>query len=197
LFPLQHPVAQEVTLQTHWPDVVLQTWFAPQAAQAAPATPHSLFVCDAYATHVVPLQQPFGHELALQTHWPVLVLHVSPVPHALHAAPPAPHDMDDSADSASQVEPLQQPAQAPPPQLQVPLVQLSPLPHVLHAAPPVPHSEIDCEEYPTQVVPLQQPLEQDDALQTHCPVLVLHACPVAHGAQVAPPVPHEPIISAA
>jgi hypothetical protein len=39
----------------------------------------------------LPLQQPPEHEVALQTHWPVLVLHACPVPHAAHAAPPTPH----------------------------------------------------------------------------------------------------------
>ena len=39
---------------------------------------------------VEPLQQPAGHEVASQTHWPVVVLHSCPVPQAPHAAPPTP-----------------------------------------------------------------------------------------------------------
>jgi hypothetical protein len=44
----------------------------------------------------VPLQHPFGHEVASQTHWPVLVLHSWPAAHAAHVAPAAPHDAFDS-----------------------------------------------------------------------------------------------------
>jgi hypothetical protein len=94
----------------------------------------------------VPLQQPSGHEEALQTHWPVAVSHVSPDAHASHAAPPEPHDRDDSLESPSHVEPLQQPAHVPPPpHVHCPLEHVSPMPHVVHAAPAVPHSPVPCE----------------------------------------------------
>ncbi len=139
-----------------------------------------------------PLQQPFGHEVASQTHWPVLVLHSWPVAHAAHAAPPAPHEVFDSLESGSHVvPPLQQPAHEPPPHEHVPFEHESPVPHALHAAPPVPHEELDWEEYGTQVVPLQQPLGHEVASQTHCPLVLLHSWPVAHEPQLAPPVPHE------
>ena len=52
---------------------------------------------------VVAVQQPLGHELALQTHWPDVVLHVWPVAHAPQAAPPAPHEVADSEAYASHV----------------------------------------------------------------------------------------------
>jgi hypothetical protein len=39
------------------------------------------------------LQQPFGHELALQMHAPVVVLQACPVPHAEQLTPPAPHEV--------------------------------------------------------------------------------------------------------
>jgi hypothetical protein len=40
----------------------------------------------------VPLQQPFGHEVASQTHLPLVVLHSWPVAHAEQAPPPEPHE---------------------------------------------------------------------------------------------------------
>jgi hypothetical protein len=44
------------------------------------------------------------------------------------------------------------------------------------------------------VLPLQQPIGQELALQMHWP-LALHACPPPHAAQVAPPAPHEAVVS--
>jgi hypothetical protein len=41
---------------------------------------------------VLPLQHPFGHDVASQTHVPVVRLHSWPVPQAAHAAPPVPHE---------------------------------------------------------------------------------------------------------
>ena len=38
------------------------------------------------------VQQPLGHDCALQTHWPA-VLHVCPLGHAAHNAPPVPHEL--------------------------------------------------------------------------------------------------------
>jgi hypothetical protein len=143
----------------------------------------------------VPLQQPLGHELASQTHWPVLVLHSSLAPHATHVAPPAPHEAFDSLESASHVEPLQQPAQAPPPQVHIPLEQAPPLAHAVHAAPAVPHWLDDCDAYATHVPPLQHPLGHEVVSQTHCPVALLHSCPAGHAAQLPPPVPQEPFDS--
>jgi hypothetical protein len=86
-----------------------------------------------------------GQDVASQTQCPVVVLHSWPDGQASHAAPPAPHDMLDSLVSASQVDPLQQPAHDPPPQLQRPLVQVSPVPQAVQAAPAVPHSPYVCE----------------------------------------------------
>jgi hypothetical protein len=39
---------------------------------------------------------------------------------------------------------------------------------------------------------LQQPAGHELASQTQVPVVVLHACPVAHDPHAAPPVPHWP-----
>jgi hypothetical protein len=69
---------------------VSQRWLAEQAAQAAPAIPHWPFDWLAYATQLVPLQQPFGHEVALQTQAPP-VEQVVPVGQAAHAPPFVPH----------------------------------------------------------------------------------------------------------
>jgi hypothetical protein len=110
-----------------------------------------------------PLQQPFGHDVASQTHTPPLHrfpegqaplaphVHCPLVQalvvlgsHAAHVPPPVPHDPVLCAPVASQVPvvpPTQQPvAQVLPSQEQVPLVvSQSPFAHVPQAAPPVPH----------------------------------------------------------
>ncbi len=75
MLPLQQPLGQELTLQTHWP-AELHVCPLEHVPQAAPPVPHELLVCEAYASQVPPeVQQPLGHELASQTHLPVLVLH--------------------------------------------------------------------------------------------------------------------------
>ena len=45
---------------------------------------------------MLPLQQPFGHEVASQTHWPLVLLHSCPVAHPVQVAPVVPHDVFDS-----------------------------------------------------------------------------------------------------
>jgi hypothetical protein len=45
------------------------------------------------------------------------------------------------------------------------------------------------------VLPLQHPLGQELALQTHCPVVVLHCCPPLHTTHAAPPAPHAELFS--
>jgi hypothetical protein len=48
----------------------------PHGEQATPPVPHELSDWPEYASHVpVAVQQPLGHDCALQTHWPA-VLHV-------------------------------------------------------------------------------------------------------------------------
>jgi hypothetical protein len=115
--------------------------------QVEPPAPQEPFDWAPYASQVPvrpPLQQPFGHEAASQTHRPDVGSHASPAGQGAHAAPAGPQDALDSFASSSHVEPLQQPAHAPPPQLQPPLVQLSPAPHGAHVAPAVPHELSDC-----------------------------------------------------
>jgi hypothetical protein len=138
------------------------------------------------------LQQPFGHEVASQTHCPVLVLHSWPDEQAPHVAPPAPHVEFDSLDSTTQVVLLlQHPEHAVPLHVHTPLTHASPVLHAVQAAPAVPHDAADCEAYGSHVLPLQQPFGHETASQTHFPVLLLHSCPEAHALQLAPPVPHE------
>jgi hypothetical protein len=60
-----------------------------QEPQALPAEPHAETVCALAATHVPPLQQPVGQEVASHTHAPA-ALHDWLVAQALHAAPPTP-----------------------------------------------------------------------------------------------------------
>jgi len=125
--PLQHPVGQEVESQTHTPLFLLHSSPVPHAPQLAPAVPHEALDSDAHASHVPvepPLQQPCGHEVASQTHWPVAMLHSLPDGHAPHATPPAPHEVLLSLESASHDVPLQQPAHAAPPHEHTPLEQL-------------------------------------------------------------------------
>jgi hypothetical protein len=74
----------------HLPVVVSQTLLG-HAAHATPPVPQADADCDEYATQVLPLQQPLGHDLASQTQAPVVVLHSWPDGHALHANPPVPH----------------------------------------------------------------------------------------------------------
>jgi hypothetical protein len=190
--PLQQPLEQEVALHTHWPLLVLQAWPDAQEAQLAPFVPQELYDSAAQASHVPSdLQQPLGHEVASQTHCPVVLLHSWPDGHAAHVAPLAPHEVFDSLESASHVPPVQHPAHDAPPHAHAPVTHACPELHALHDAPPVPHSELVCEAYKTHVLPLQQPLWHDVPLHTHVPVVVLHAWFDAHAAQVAPPVPHE------
>ena len=94
-----------------------------------------------------PLQQPLGHEVASQTHFPV-ALHSWPDAHAAQLAPPVPQDDGDSEAYASQV-PLTPPLQHPFGQVlashaQRPLVVSQRLfAQAAHAAPPVPQALLD------------------------------------------------------
>jgi len=99
--PLQQPFAQDEAepLQMQVPafasPVLSQVRFAPQPEQVAPAVPQELSFSDAHGSHVPlgpPLQQPFGHDVASHTHWPV-ALHSVPDGHGAHAAPALPHEL--------------------------------------------------------------------------------------------------------
>jgi hypothetical protein len=144
VLPLQQPWGHEVALHTHSPVVVLHCWPEGHAPQALPSVPQATFVSDANGRHVLPLQQPFGHDVELQTHCPAL-LHSWPEAHAVQAAPPVPHCVLDSPEGATHAPEAQQPAHEEPPQLHAPFEHESPLLHAAHAAAPVPHCVADCE----------------------------------------------------
>ncbi len=148
--PLQQP-PHEPPPQLHEPFEQLSP--LPHGAHVAPLVPHDVPDCAEYGSQVPvvpPLQQPFAHEVASHTHWP-LALHSSPVAHAAHLAPPAPHVPLDCAPYAVHV-PLAPPEQQPPEQVfashaHVPLVvSHSPFEHDAQAAPPVPQADAVCAE---------------------------------------------------
>jgi hypothetical protein len=157
---------------------------------AAPPVPQ-LVVADwlAYGTQVpllVAVQQPDGHDAALQTQVPV-PSQVCPVEHVEHAAPFTPHmpllevwhllalSQHPEQDDESQTH------------LPVVVLQCCPGKHAEHAAPPAPHVPTSSLAYPTHVFPLQQPLGQDPGLHTHEPPA--QVCPAVHVTHAAPPVP--------
>jgi hypothetical protein len=189
--PLQQPLGHELALQTHWP-AALQVCPVAHAPQAAPPTPHEDGDSAEKASHVpVEVQHPLGHEVASQTHFPVLTLHTWPDGHPAHVAPLAPQDALDSPESCShEPVPVQQPGHEPPPQVHAPFEQESPAPQAVHDAPPVPHSDPCCAAYRTQALPLQHPPEHELGVHTHCPP-ALQVSPAAHPPQLAPDVPHE------
>jgi len=190
--PLQQPVGHEVALHTHCPVVLLHCCPEAQDPHVPPPVPHEVFDSDPYGSHVpVDVQQPFGHEVESHTHCP-LPLHTWPDAHAEQAAPPAPHEELDSLENDSHVvPPLQQPAHAVPPHEHAPPEHVCPEEQAPQAAPPAPQSASDWEVKGTHALPLQQPVAQELASQTHFPVVVLHSCPEAHTAHVAPPAPHD------
>jgi hypothetical protein len=140
-FPLQHPVGHDVALQTHAPPeqicpaehaAVPPQVQAPAELHPSAVTPHVVHVAPWSpqvvadgASQTFPEQQPLGHDVALQTHAPLVhtwpVPHAGPdphlqapaaqlsdcgSPHAAHAAPAVPHV---AVDEVSQVVPLQHP----------------------------------------------------------------------------------------
>jgi hypothetical protein len=165
----QHPIGQFCALQLEQTPLVHMP--LPQLTHALPRSPQ---VVAEVVSHVLPLQQPFGHEFRSQTHWPRLLQavpagHGGPLPHAHcpvaeqrsvvsmsqrpHAAPGAAHAV---FDSRMHVGPEQQPiGQLVAVQLlQTPPEQVPPS-HEAHWRPLAPHA---AESLPSsQVLPLQQP----------------------------------------
>jgi hypothetical protein len=135
---LQQPPAHEVASHTHLPPT--QSRPLAQPAHLAPPVPHAAVVV-AVTQRWLMSQQPLGHVVASQTHWP-WVLHSWSEAHAWQAVPLSPHV---ALDDALQEPPaVQHPAQAPPPQVHLPPEQACPLPHGPQAAPAVPHEVGDC-----------------------------------------------------
>jgi hypothetical protein len=117
---------------------VSQAWPVGQPEQAAPAAPHAVAVSEAYRTHApLAVQHPFGHDAALQTHWPA-ESHAWPVAHTAHAIPRAPQCAAVDVSHAPAL--VQQPVVQPAPHAQLPAVQACPTPHAAQATPPVPHA---------------------------------------------------------
>ena len=193
---VQQPPGHDVASQTQVPLALLHSWPALQLPQAAPPVPHWPLVSLPNGTQVLPLQQPFGQEVASHTHAPLCVLHSWPLAQLVHVEPAEPHMPFVSLPSDSQLTPLQQPEQTVPSQVHAPaLEQVWPEPHAPHVAPPVPHSPAFWEEKGTHVLPLQQPFGHEVASQTHVPLVLLHSWPEAQPAHVAPPAPHDEVDS--
>jgi hypothetical protein len=164
-----------------------------QAAHAAPLVPHELLDSEANGSHApLAVQQPFGHEVALQTHCPPL--HAWPVAHPVQAAPPVPHDpLDWDANDSHVPLAVQQPlGHEVASQAHCPVVVLHsrPDPHATQAAPPAPHEALDSEALGSHVPAAVQQPEHDEPPQVHAPAE--HDCPDAHAAQAAPAMPHVP-----
>jgi hypothetical protein len=187
--PLQQPFGQVVASQVHCPRVVSQSPFV-HAVHAPPALPQRLALREDVGTQVLPLQQPAGQETASQTQRPVVVLHSCPVPHAAHARPPAPQDMDDSDAYGTQAPAaVQQPiGQETELQTHSPLpLQVCPAGQAMQAAPAAPQEVADSAEGCWHVPALQQPGHEVPA-QVHAPPL--HDSPLSQAAHALPPTPH-------
>lgn len=220
LLPEQQPPQPEPALQTHWPASASQERPGPQAgplpqrhaplvqalafagAQAAHAAPPEPQLANEPASNTwqrLPLQQPLGHEAALQVqvpasqNWPVP--HCGPLPqlqlppkqlfartglHATQADPAVPHAV--TVPGARQFEPAQHPfEQVVGLQLagQVPLLQFA---QGTHASPPEPQAIVEVPGWQTPFAS-QQPLGQLTASQTQ--PLPVQCRP---GPQAAPPL---------
>lgn len=171
-FPAQQPVGHEVASQTHtpaeqaWPaaqggpepqaqaPLVQRSDFASHAEHVAPPLPQAAALCPAVERQVLPLQQPFGHELALQTQVPPE--QVWPAPQA----GPAPQRQ------TPELQVLVDPEQGP------------------HAAPPVPQLEALWLPKATHTPALQQPLGHEVESHTQVPPRhrcpLAHAAPAPH-----------------
>ncbi|MFL5307446.1 MAG: hypothetical protein ACJ8F1_19665 [Polyangia bacterium] len=91
------------------------------------------------ATQVVPLQQPFVQEAAVQAQAPLL--HVCPEPQGPQVPPPLPQDEALCALTATHVAPLQQPVgQVLALQTHLPALQVWPLVHACPHMPQLPVS---------------------------------------------------------
>jgi hypothetical protein len=212
--PLQHPDAHDAASQTQLP--MMHCWPAPHAAPEPQwQVPfeaqlsetigshgvHELPLIPQFAnddwTHVLPWQQPVGHDVELQTHamfrqtWPAP--HAGPVPqlqapdaeqlsafvesHAEHALPPEPQAV---IDGVSHVAPEQHPLAhvCVQPEHALP-AQLDGDGQGLQEDPPVPHASFAVPGMHWLVLE-QHPLGHDVALQTQAPPM--HSCPAWHAA---------------
>jgi hypothetical protein len=115
---------------------------------------------------VVPLQQPFGHEVALQTQAPPLE-QVLPLGQDVHEPPPVPQLCAVGGEWHCLLPSQQPPAHDEALQAHMPFAQVWPVAQAVQAAPPVPQVPLlDVRHVP---LPSQQPLGQEVALQTQLP----------------------------
>jgi len=170
----------------------------PHGEHVAPAVPHEVSPSDAHGSQVPfapPLQQPFGHEVASHTHWPLFLSHSRPLLQAAQVAPLAPQTAPSLVRGVHVPVVVQQPLQEPPPHAQTPLVQASPPAHGWQDPPLVPHDRGPCPAYSSHAPPaVQHPLAQEVELHTHWPAEP-HVSPLVPPAvqsiHAAPPVPHD------
>jgi hypothetical protein len=166
--------------QTHEPLLQPSASVELHALHAPPPVPHVVTDC---GVHVLPLQQPFGHDVTSHVHRPAMQccpavhcafaphLHVPPLhvsarteSHATHVPPPEPHV---PIDGVLHVLPVQQPVRQVCAQPEhVPFEHVCPPPQPTQAAPAVPHVVGDCA---VQTLPAQQPFGHDAALHAHWP----------------------------
>jgi hypothetical protein len=153
---MQQPIEHDVESHTHSPP--LHSVPELQLVQVAPPVPHCVFDGVVTQCWVVGSQHP-AQLVASQTHWP-WALHFWSEPHAMHAAPLAPHWV--LLVGETHVLPVpQQPLHMVPPQEHCPLVHESPPEHAPHARPPLPQVPELCIENGTHwPLVLQQPLGQ-------------------------------------
>ena len=134
-------------------------------------------------------QQPFGQELASQTHCPC-VLHSCWLPQAVQVPPLAPQVVFEEVTHAPFE---QQPPQLVPPQLQAPPLQVWPDAQVPHAAPFEPQALVFCAEVATHFRSRRNSRPSTTSgVQPQTPAAP-QAWPLGQGAQVAPLVPQLPI----
>jgi hypothetical protein len=181
----QQPPAHEAALQTHAP--FEQAWPLAHGAQAAPPTPQ-VCVLDVWQW-LFSSQQPLGHEAGLQTQAPPT--HVWSLAHGTHAAPCTPQAV---GDDVVHWPFAQQPLQLMLPQLQAPSVHVCPVAHMPQARPFAPQTIADCADSATHFPwASQQPFGQLVRVHSHLPptpAVMAQTCPVEHGAQAAPALPH-------
>lgn len=159
----QHPL-HDVPPQLQAP--ALHAWPPAQVPHELPADPHALVDWSAVRTHVVPWQQPPGHEEGVQVHAPA-ALHVWLAPHVPHATPPVPHFVADWLPYVTQVAPSQQPiGHDVASHTHEPFGPHSwPCAHATHAAPVAPHvAFFDVwHEPPSSQQPVHPPPPQEQA----------------------------------
>jgi hypothetical protein len=185
-WPFAQQPAQLMLPQLHAPDV--QVWPVAHMPQTLPPDPHALVDCDDWATQrPCESQQPFGHEVGLQTHVPADP-HACPDAQAPQLAPAAPQAFMDWPAYSRQVPfAWQQPfAQEADVQAHLPVVsQVWPAAQGAHAAPALPQAwSLAGWQRPALV---QQPLQ---LARSHAHVPDVHVCEGAQTVQAAPAVPH-------